>query len=401
MSVVITTKKEIIMRRSNFVLLASALLSIVACQPKGDRFTVEGTLLEADGKTLFLDHMALNQVETVDSVKLDKNGNFSFSETAPSDCFDFYRLRVDGQYINLIVDSVQDIKVKASLPSMQVSYDIEGSESSVRLKNLVFRQMELLQDLRRTTELYQGPQVGIRQEKIRELVDVFKSEVSYDYIFPDPASACAYYALFMSINGQLIFSPGSDRQDAKCFAAVATQMDMLYPDAVRTEHLHNVALKSMMRTAPATPASDDKVQQLKNLVSETGLIEIELPDFRGKVQKLSDLKGKVVLLDFTAYKTDYSSNYNLQMRKLYDKYAEQGFTIYQVSVDTDEHFWITSAANLPWVCVHDENSLASEYLKSYNVGALPTAFLINKEGVIVDRPEEQSELEDKIAELLK
>ena len=89
------------------------------------------------------------------------------------------------------------------------------------------------------------------------------------------------------------------------------------------------------------------------------------------------------------------------MRKLYDKYAEQGFTIYQVSVDTDEHFWITSAANLPWVCVHDENSLASEYLKSYNVGALPTAFLINKEGVIVDRPEEQSELEDKIAELLK
>lgn len=389
------------MRRSNLILLASALLSIVACHPKGDRFTVEGTVLEADGKTMYLDHMALNQVETIDSVKLDQKGSFKFSSQAPADCFDFYRLRIDGKYINLIVDSAQSITVNAALPSMQIAYEVEGSDNSVRLKEMVIRQMELLQDLRRTSELYSGPQVGIRQEKINELVDVFKSEISYGYIFPDPASACAYYALFMSINGQMIFSPGASRQDAKCFAAVATQMDMLYPEAVRTEHLHNLALKSMLRTAPAAPASEETVKMLENLVSESGLVEIELPDLNGRIHKLSDLKGKVVLLDFTAYKTDYSANYNLAMRTLYDKYASQGFTIYQVSVDADEHFWRTSAANLPWTCVYDENSLESTYLKLYNVGALPTAFLINRDGEVVDRPEEQSELDAKIAELLK
>jgi len=389
------------MKRSNLVLLASVLLSMVACQPKGDRFTVEGTLIEADGKTMYLDHMALNQVETVDSVKLDQNGTFKFSCAAPADCFDFYRLRIDGRYINLIVDSAQTIKVSAALPSMQFAYEIEGSDNSVKLKDMVVRQMELLQDLRRTSELYAGPQVGVRQEKINELVDVFKSEISYDYIFSDPASACAYYALFMSINGQMIFSPSVSRQDAKCFAAVATQMDMLYPDAVRTEHLHNLALKNMIRTAPVSQPSEETVQRYQDLVSETGLIDIELPDMKGKVQKLSDLKGKVVLLDFTAYKTNYSSNYTLAMRKLYDKYASQGFTIYQVSVDTDEHFWMTSVSNLPWICVRDEDALQSQYLKSYNVGALPTAFLINKEGEIVDRPEEQSELDGKVAELLK
>lgn len=350
---------------------------------------------------MYLDHMALNQVETIDSVKLDRNGAFSFSKPVTEDCFDFYRLRIEGKYINLVIDSVQTVTVNASLPSMQVAYEVKGSDNSVKLKDMVLRQMELLQDLRRTSELYAGPQIGVRQEKINELVDVFKSEISYKYIFPEPSSPCAYYALFMSINGQMIFSPNANRQDAKCFAAVATQMDMLYPDAVRTEHLHNLALKSMMKTAPAKQANEETVKRFESLVSESGQIEIELPDRSGKIRKLSDLKGKVVLLDFTAYKTDYSANYTLAMRKLYDKYASQGFTIYQVSVDTDEHFWVTSVANLPWVCVHDENSLESDYIRLYNVGALPTAFLINREGDIVDRPEEQSELDEKIAELLK
>ena len=134
---------------------------------------------------------------------------------------------------------------------------------------------------------------------------------------------------------------------------------------------------------------------------ESGLIEIELPDYQGHDQKLSDLKGKVVLLDFTAYKTDYSPNYNLLLRTLYNKYAEQGFTIYQVSVDNDESYWLNTATNLPWTCVRDESSIYSTYLKSYNVTQLPSAFLIDREGNIIDRPDGTDELDEKIARLLE
>jgi hypothetical protein len=147
----------------------------------------------------------------------------------------------------------------------------------------------------------------------------------------------------------MLYDPQNNRQDAKCFAAVATQMDMRYPDGVRTAHLHNVALKGMAKTSPSrNNPTAQSIQQFESLVVESGLIEIELPDYQGHDQKLSDLKGKVVLLDFTAYKTDYSPNYNLLLRTLYNKYAEQGFTIYQVSVDNDESYWLNTASNLPY-----------------------------------------------------
>ena len=391
------------MKRSNLALLVLTIFT-VACQSPIDRFTINGQISEAQDHMLYLDHMALDRIEVMDSVKLDAQGAFSFQCAAPTDCFDFYRLRLDNKVINLTVDSTETITVSASLPVMQMSYTVEGSDNSVRLKDMVIAEMGLLQELKSIASGYNSPDPAPLEQKIKEKVDVFKSSIMTEYILPDPSSACAYYALFMSINGQMLFNPQTDRQDAKCFAAVATQMDMLYPDATRTVHLHNLALKGMVRTTP--PKNNDSLtaqvrQKLQSLIEETGLIEIELPDYKGQIRKLSDLKGDVVLLDFTAFKTEYSPNYNLMLRTLYNKYAERGFNIYQVSVDSDESFWLNTAPNLPWVCVYDEASLGSIYLKSYNIDLLPAVFLIDREGNIVDRPEKTDELDDKIAKLLE
>jgi len=389
------------MRRSNLALLVLTLLT-VACQPKVDRFTLNGRIAEADGKMLYLDHLALDQVSVIDSVKLDAEGNFSFNPVAPEDCFDFYRLRVDGKVVNLVIDSTESVTVTASLPVMQIAYQVEGSEDCSRLKDLVMRQMGLLQDLRRISSQYRSPDTRMLEMQVREMVDVFKSEIMTDFIFPDPGSPCSYYALFLSINGQTLFNPQGERQDAKCYAAVATQMDMLYPKALRTNHLHNVALKGMVKTSPSrNNASAESIQQFESLIEEVGLIDIELPDYKGQDRRLSDLKGNVVLLDFTAYKTEYSANYNLLLRNLYNKYSDQGFTIYQVSVDNDESYWLNSVTGMPWICVHDEAGVYSSYLKSYNVEQLPAVFLIDREGNITERPDNTDELDGKIAALLK
>ena len=110
---------------------------------------MNGQIVEADGKMLYLDHMGLDKVEVIDSVRLDAEGQFSFSPAAPKDCFDFYRLRVDGKVVNLSIDSTETVTVTASLPVMQIAYMVEGSENSARLKDLVMTQMGLLQELRR------------------------------------------------------------------------------------------------------------------------------------------------------------------------------------------------------------------------------------------------------------
>lgn len=390
------------MKRSNSVLLIILTILTVACQPQVDRFTLNGQVVEADGKTLYLDRIALDKVEVLDSVKLDAEGMFSFNPVAPEECFDFYRLRIDNKVVNLIIDSTETVTVTASLPVMQIAYNVEGSENCSRLKDLVMRQIGFLQDLRRVSSQYHSPDRTILQQQINEMVDVFKSDIMTEFILPSPGSPCAYYALFMSINGQLLFNPQSERQDAKCFAAVATQMDMLYPDAVRTAHLHNVALKGMVKTSPSrNNVSPEAIQQFENMVEEIGLIDIELPDYNGKVQKLSDQEGKVILLDFTVYKANYSPNYILMLKNLYNKYADQGFTIYQISFDSDKSFWLNTATNLPWVCVYDESGVYSQNLKSYNVTQLPAVFLIDRDGNIVDRPEKTDELDEKIARLLE
>ena len=69
------------MKKSNLALLVLTVLT-VACQPQVDRFTLIGQIAEADGKTLYLDHLALDKVEVLDSAKLDAEGNFKFNPAA-------------------------------------------------------------------------------------------------------------------------------------------------------------------------------------------------------------------------------------------------------------------------------------------------------------------------------
>ena len=133
---------------------------------------------------------------------------------------------------------------------------------------------------------------------------------------------------------------------------------------------------------------------------EQNQIEIVLPDITGKTIKLSDMKGKVVLLDFTAYETEYSAPYNMALAKLYDKFKSKGFDIYQVSLDTDENFWKVTASNLPWVSVRDQESIYSRFARSHNVTSLPTAFLLDRDGSIVARGTDLKDIESSISKLL-
>src|SRR5690606_28119817 len=97
---------------------------------------------------------------------------------------------------------------------------------------------------------------------------------------------------------------------------------------------------------------------LENAIPETGtgLPDILLPSVNGEKVTLSSLKGKVVLLDFTVYGADFSPKHNMDLNRIYERYRESGFEIYQVSFDSDEHFWKTAASNLPWITLRDPQS---------------------------------------------
>ena len=364
--------------------MAALTMLATACKDKGEQFEINGRIAEADGKTLYFEAVTLNGIEALDSTRLDEDGQFCFQGTRPFNP-EFYRLRIDRQIVNLSVDSTETIHVEAELPDMGTDYEVEGSGNCQTLKEINNKLIALQQSIKDITN-DKALTLGEQERLVHEKINLYKNEMKMHYIMENPASAPAYFALFQTVNGSLIFNPINNPDDIKFVGAVATAWDANYPGTSRTENLKN--------PKRPTPVSLEDIDPGK--ISAAGIIDIELPDIHGKNRKLSDIRNKVVLLDFTAYSLPSSQERIMQMRGLYDKYSSLGFDIYQVSIDPDEHYWKTACEHLPWTCVYESRGEASGYLGSYLVRRLPTYFLINRHGDLVARDEQIDDLEKTI-----
>lgn len=378
--------------------MALAMVAVTSCTEK--KFHVEGNIAQAKDSTLYFENMSLNGPVAIDSVKLGDDGAFSFACKA-SDAPEFYRLRIAGQIINIAADSTETIGIKASYPNMAAGYEVTGSDDCAKIKELALKQMAIQA---RVNAVATDPNLGVQAvgDSIDRMVEQYKNEVKLQYIFKEPMKAYAYYALFQTLAvgraSTLIFNPRSSEDDVKVFAAVATSWDTYYPKAERGQNLHNIAIEGMKNIrilkAQATGGQIDASK-----VSTTGIIDIALPDNKGNVRKLSQMKGKVVMLDFHLFATDQSTKRIMMLRDLYNKYHAQGFEIFQVSVDTDEHFWKQQTAALPWISVRaDEDH--QNVITDYNVQAIPTFFLVSRDNAIYKRDVQIKDLEAEIRSLL-
>ena len=375
-----------------------AVLSLGSCTEK--KFNINGTITQAKDSVLYLENMSLNGPKAVDSVKLDENGNFEFKQKAP-DAPEFYRLRIANQMVNLAVDSTESITVKAAYPTMSANYEVSGSEECAKIRDLAYMQLALQ---RQVTAIANSPALGVEavEDSVTKVLEVYKNKVKLNYIFKEPMKAYAYYALFQTIvlgNANiLIFNPRSSKDDVKVFAAVATSWDTYFQKAERGLNLHNIAIEGMKNVRIAENNARQTISADK--VQVAGVIDIALTDNHGRVRKLTDLKGKVVLLDFQAFAAEGSLKRIMMMREIYNKYHDRGFEIYQVSFDPEEHFWKTKTAALPWVSVWDENGTRSAVLAQYNVQTLPTFFLIDRNNTLQKRDAQIKDLDAEIQALL-
>ena len=381
--------------------IMATALALVSCNNK--KFHIDGCISGAADSTLYLEHISLNGPVVIDSAKLGSEGTFAFEENAADSVApEFYRLRIANQSINLSIDSTETLYVKATYPTMSYKYDAQGSEDCIKIKELSLKQMNLQEQL---NSVAKNPNISVdsAQILIGKILEVYKQDVKSNYIFKEPMRAYAYYALFQTIqdgnSNLLIFNPRNSKEDVKVFAAVATSWDTYYPKAERGKNLHNIALQGMkdIRIIQNQTAS----QQIEaSKVRENGVIDLALDDNKGVVHRLSDLKGKVVLLDFHLFASDQSTKRIMMLRELYNKYHAAGFEIYQVSVDPNEHFWKTSTAALPWISVRDEGGIQGASMASYNVQSIPTFFLIDRNNTLQARDAQIKNIDTAIQNLL-
>ena len=378
-----------------------AALAFTSCNNK--KFHINGNITEATDSMLYLENLSLNGPVKIDSVKLGEDGAFAFDENAMDSITpEFYRLRIANQSINLSIDSTETIKVKASYPQMSYKYEVEGSENCSKIKELSIKQMILQNNINAITK---SPNMGIDSVDVivARMLDGYKQDIKVNYIFKEPMKASSYYALFQTIQlgnvNSLIFNPRNNKDDVRVFAAVATSWDTYYPGAERGKNLHNIAIEGMK---DIRIIENQRAQQQidASKVSVNGCIDLAMEDSKGQVRRLTDLKGKVVLLDFHLFASSESTKRIMMLRELYNKYHAAGLEIYQVSVDPNEHFWKTATAALPWICVRDEGGIQGQSLQLYNVQNIPTFFLIDRSNTLKARDAQIKDIDEAIKNLL-
>lgn len=372
-----------------------AAFAFTACSEK--KFHVEGSIDNAKDSLLYFENISLEGPVVIDSVKLDADGTFDFSDKCP-EAPEFYRLRIAGQIINISIDSTETVSVKAKMPEMAANYEVSGSEECSKIRDLSLKQIALQNSIIALQKNY-SLGTDVINDSISKLLGAYKEEVKNNYIFKEPKAASSYFALFQAIGPYLIFNPRDNRDDIKVFAAVATSWDSFHPGALRGENLHNIAIEGL-KTARIIAADQKAVQIDASKVQESGIIDLKLRDNKGNARTLSELKGKVVLLDFHVFAMEDSPKRILMLRELYNKYHAQGFEIYQVSLDPDEHFWKQQTAALPWISVRDEAGTASNNLNLYIVQSIPDFFLIDRSNSLVNRASQIKDLDAAIAALL-
>jgi thiol-disulfide isomerase/thioredoxin len=352
-----------------------ALLAAPGCNNTGagDKLQISGTIGNAANMQVYLDQVGLgpNSANLV-KAKADANGNGEFSismqESVPAG---IYRLRVGEQQIALVLDgSEEEINVKADLASLnRFQYELGGSTSSLVYRNA------MQQLVNRTMDV----------EGLRSFVDTVSNPLTAVFV--------SMQAIGMNTNLMDIYQKAEKRLSEQ------------YPgNSYLGEFQSFVAL--VQRNA-AAPTGGGNGYQFIDAAQRQVAPDIKLPNPSGKEYALSELKGKVVLLDFWASWCRPCRMENPNVVKIYNKYKNQGFTVFSVSLDGVDSRQMAALQNDAnkiqevlgmqkklWKDAIEKDGLIWEYHVSdlkkwecapanlYGVNSIPRTFMIDKEGKI-------------------
>lgn len=339
----------------------------VSCQ-RTPQFTIEGVISNAEGETLYLEHTALMKTSVVDSCILTDEGDFLLQASAPQ-YPDFYRLRIGGSSLILAVDSTETISITATREGLANTLSIEGSNCTSAI-----------------AQLRANAHTASREELREEAQKI---------IIANPRSLAAYYAVFMKLGKEYIWNI-FDPADRRMYQAVATSFNTWMPEYERTKALYAQVTDVMQAERNAT--NQAVVRQLIDN-AENAFLDIALTDDNGITQSLADLRGKVIVLDFSAIEMEQSKGYIFELRELYNQYHNRGLAIYSVSLDRNKLLWEDGVVNLPWTNVY-AGEQAIEVLTRYNVQSLPTLFLLDRKGNVQGRYTDFKQLDTDIRKYL-
>lgn len=367
-----------------------------------NKYQIKGNIKNAEGKTLVLEKMQLDRNLAVDSVVLNDNGAFAFRGerlNVPT----FFKLKLSSKnFITLLLDSTEHVSVMADGTNLEDSYRIEGSIESKKVQILNQRLKNLRETVDSLLALYESlPEKGSSArrneigQQLRTELEEHKNFIG-SFVMDNPRSFASYYALFQRLSDNTMVLNVMDKKEQVYFATIATSLNLLYPESPRVKQLYNYVL-----SAKAQERAREITQKLEDEAEET-IPEIKEKNVEGEEIALSSLEGKVVLLSFWASWNEASRRANDHLKKVYNQYHDQGFEVYQVSLDRSKVLWENAILKdeLPWINVSDLRYTDSYPARAYNIKQLPANYLISRDGEIIGKNLFGELLEEKVKEAL-
>jgi peroxiredoxin len=360
------------------------LLNFVFAKEK--KFTIAGHIFnKAESVNVLLkEYNTVQNIQTVlDTIFINDGGDFKASFGYQPG---IYQIDFDGiEKVNFAIEAGQYVNIDVTVPSNkqeQPEIQLSGSPDAIMVFDYDKKQKaaykKWLNPVRRNIRL--AKEAG-QTQRISQLSDLEKKNL---IIYKNELAQYSKEKMTHSI--------------ALFYAAVRLDPEL------HLEYMKEIA-QYFNKTRPEltlTQLFNEKISRISNLSIGNYAPEISISEQDGSPVKLTDYRGKYVLLDFWAAWCNPCRIENLNYARLYSKYKNNGFEIFAVSVDTSQKLWHAASVkdNVSWINVSDFNGWATSSALTYNVSAIPNNFLLDKTGKIIARNIRGKDLQSKLSELL-
>ena len=363
-------------------LLSAAMLAFVlsACSTNDNLVKIVGKVENAipQGEIL-LERFEQGRTVPVTTVNSDHEGNFEIElEVAEPG---FYRINVYGQQFETLVLHKDNLNVKAS---GQGGSDIEVTGS--RDMKYMAEVNAYMSDYAKVVTDFNQRYMQVRQtgdeEKLNELTDE-GMELEGNKVQDLKRMAMGFKSSLVSL---MIVDFITNKEDEFYFLdSLAQKLNKEIPNSSQV----SLFTTNLEYFRPAVAMGDIAP-------------DISLPTPEGEVASLSDLRGKYVLLDFWAGWCKPCRRENPNVVAMYNKYNEQGFEVFSVSLDRTRNKWVSAIAEdgLAWPThVSDLKYFQSAAAIQYKVNAIPFALLLDPEGRVIGKNLRGRALQAKLAQI--
>jgi peroxiredoxin len=370
--------------------LAIGLITFASCSSEEQSHKVVLEIANANGQVVTFNAAGNAGSMILDSAVVGNNGKAILE--IPALPLDFYQLSLGGdKFCALAIDSMDQLHMKLDANSFGEPLEIQGSANTSKLHEWygVMRKMEQEQkDIKQ--------RIGENPED-RTIIDDYNKlnedhyELTKTFIKDNEG-----YAVVLAAINKMNF-----QRERELFKSAISSLETKMGRSVYYQQISG-QLKRAEEQEAARAAQEAEMERLANLIP----IGEPAPDFSqatpdGKELSLSDLRGKVVLLDFWASWCRPCRMENPNVVRMYNKYKNKGFDILSVSLDKNQGKWTQAIEKdrMTWHHVSDLNGWNNVVAKQYGVMSVPHTILVDKDGNVIAKNLRGAALESKLAEI--